>query len=187
MSNEYFSSIVMNQAIDMVTKGLRDLRSTDLEPFFSQEQALPKGYVGENYGDVQQTMMDSGLPAVTRAAFSSQLSNADSRQLFIDFLGDGGLVQTETGDDFVEADHADSLPDLGSVGDLLVRLAEEGVVTLDIERARTVAALVNLPRPPTVMHHLRIPGPDPIGELDPIVAIRFAKMRQYLRSYFSTS
>ena len=59
MSTEYFSSVVMNQAIDMVTKGLRDLRSTDLIPFYSQPEPVPKGYASENFPAVRDEMLDN--------------------------------------------------------------------------------------------------------------------------------
>lgn len=186
MSTEYFSSVVMNQTIDMVLKGLRDLRSADLSPFYEQPEAVPAGYTTETYPRVREEMLDNELPVVSQPAFSSQLSDANGQELFVEFLGDAGLVQTESGDDFTQEAHADSLPDLGDIGDLLTRLSDEGVVTLDVERIREIAELVNIPRPPGVLNHLLIPDPDPIGELEPIISRRFARMRQYLRSYFST-
>ena len=186
MSSQYFTSVVMNQTIDMVSKGLRDLRSTDLEAFYSQPDPVPAGYATTNYPDVRETMLDHDLPVVSQPAFSNQLSNTEGLQIFIDFMVDAGLVQTETGDDLVEESQGDVLPDLGSLSDLLTRLAKEGLVTIDLERVREVALLVNIPKPPSVIKHLLIPDPDPIGELDPIIARRFARMRQYLRSSFST-
>ena len=170
----------------MVLKGLRDLRSADLSPFYVQPEPVPAGYTLQAYPDVRTEMIDNELPAVSQPAFSSQLSTANGQELFVDFMGDAGIVQTESGDDFVQQDHADSLPDLGQIGDLLTQLAADGTVVLDIERIREIADLVNIPKPPSVLNHLIIPSADPIGELEPIISRRFARMRQYIRSYFST-
>lgn len=186
MSAEYFTSVVMNQTIDMVSKGLRDLRTGALQPFYEQPDPVPAGYVSETYPDVDEIMSDNGLLGPSRPAFSKQLSSTEGRQLFIDFLGDCGVLQTESGDDLVEEAHDDALPDLGTISDFLTRLSNEGSVVLDIERVREIASLVDIAKPPPTLKHLLIPDPDPIGELDPIIARRFARMRQYLRSYFST-
>lgn len=185
MTTEYLTSVIMNQTIDMVSKGLRDLRSSTLQPFYDQPDPVPTGYANSAFPDVNAAMSSADLLAPSFPAFTKEMAQAEGEQLFLDFMGDCGLLQTETGDDLVEEDHSDSLPDLGSLGDLLARLFAEGLVSLDIERVREIASLVNIPKPPSQLKHLLIPDPDPIGELEPIIARRFARMRQYLRSSFS--
>jgi len=182
---EYFTSVVMNQTIDMVTKGLRDFRSPTLRPFYEQPDPIPDGYAQDQFESVREIMLENKLPCVTQPGFSSQLSNAEGTQLFTDFMADGGMVQTETGNDFIEQARPESLSGIQSVDMFLDRLVESGDIELNLTRIRETAALVKLPQAPDTAKHLSLPLPGPVGELDPIVARRFAKMRQYVRSYFS--
>jgi len=184
MAETLFSAEAMNQTIDMVTKGLRDLRSASLKPFYRQPDPVSADYVTDAYEDVQEEMEAADLAPPTKPEFSEQLSDRGS-QVFIRFMRDSGVVSTEDFRDVVEVGNEDALPDLGGLSDFLTRLREEGIVTIDMAAVRSMADLLNLPEQPSTLLHLTVPEPRSYGELDPIVARRLARMREYVRSYFS--
>jgi len=183
MSETLYAAEVMNRTIDMVTKGLRDLRSASLKPFYKQPEPVRADYVTDAYANVSRTMDASDLMPPTKAEFSGQLAESGS-QLFIKFMQDSGVVLTEDFSDVIEVDNEDALPDLGDLSDFLSKLADEGVVTINLAAIREMADLLNLPEQPPALLHLTIPNPRVYGELDPIVARRMARMRDYIRSYF---
>lgn len=184
MADTSRSAEIMNQTIDMVTKGLRDLRSSSLKPFYRQPEPVPSGYVTGAYESVVEEMEAADLTAPTKPEFSEQIADGGS-QVFLKFMEDSGVSLTEDFRDVVEEDNEDALPDLGDLSDFLSRLRDEGVVTIDLASIREMADLLNLPEQPSTLLHLTIPDPRSYGELDPIIARRMARMREYIRSYFS--
>jgi hypothetical protein len=184
MAETLFAAEVMNQTIDLVTKGLRDLRSASLKPFYTQPEPVRADYVTDAYGEVQSAMDEADLAPPTRPEFSEQLAEGGA-QVFIKFMQDSGVVLSEDFRDVIEVGNEDALPDLGGLSDFLSQLRDEGVVTIDMEAVRQMADLLNLPEQPATLLHLTVPDPRSYGELDPIVARRMARMREYVRSYFS--
>jgi hypothetical protein len=184
MSETLFAAEVMNQTIDMVTKGLRDLRSVSLKPFYRQPEPVSADYVTDAYESVRETMDGADLTPPTKTEFSEQLAEGGS-QVFIKFMQDSGVVQAEDSNDIIEVGNEDALPDLGELSDFLSQLRDEGVVTIDMEHVRQLAELLDLPEQPSALLHLSVPNPRSYGELDPIIARRVARMREYVRSYFS--
>jgi hypothetical protein len=173
----------MNRTIDMVTKGLRDLRSASLKPFYRQPDPVSADYVTPAYEDVVEQMEAADLTPPTKPEFSEQLSDGGS-QVFIKFMGDSGIVLSEDSRDIIEVDNEDALPDLGDLSDFISQLQDEGIVEIDLEAIRSMADLLNLPEQPSSLLHLSVPDPRAYGELDPIVARRLARMREFVRSYF---
>jgi hypothetical protein len=179
-----YAAEVMNRTIDMVTKGLRDLRSSSLKPFYRQPEPVRADYITDAYTLVADEMDAADLTAPTKPEFSEQLADGGS-QIFIKFMQDSGIVQAEDFRDIVAVGNEDALPDLGDLSDFLSQLRDEGVVTIDMAAVRDLADLLNLPELPSSLLHLTVPSPRSYGELDPIVARRVARMREYVRSYFS--
>lgn len=184
MSETLFAAEVMNQTIDLVTKGLRDLRSASLKPFYRQPEPVSSDYVTDAYESVRETMGGADLTPPTKTEFSEQLAEGGS-QVFIKFMQDSGIVQAEDSRDIIEVGNEDALPDLGDLSDFLSKLRDEGIITIDMAAVRGMADLLHLPEQPSVLLHLVVPSPRSYGELDPIVARRMARMREYIRSYFS--
>jgi len=184
MAETLFAAEVMNQTIDLVTKGLRDLRSASLKPFYRQPEPVSADYVNDAYDAVRAEMDEADLKPPTRPEFSEQLSESSS-QVFTRFMQDSGVVLTEDFRDVIEVGNEDALPDLGDLSDFLSQLREEGVVAIDMVAVRGMADLLNLPEQPAALLHLTVPTPRSYGELDPIIARRMARMREYVRSYFS--
>lgn len=184
MSETLFAAEVMNQTIDLVTKGLRDLRSPSLKPFYRQPDPVSSDYAADAYAAVFETMDGADLIPPTQAEFSEQLADGGS-QLFIKFMQDSGVVQAEDSRDIIEVGNEDALPDLGDLSDFLSQLRDEGVITIDMAAVREMADLLNLPEQPSSLLHLTVPNPRSYGELDPIIARRMARMRDYVRAYFS--
>lgn len=184
MTDTLFAAEVMNQTIDLVTKGLRDLRSAALKPFYRQPEPVSSDYVTDAYDSVRATMEASDLTPPTKPEFSEQLAEGGS-QVFIKFMQDSGIVQAEDTRDIIEVGNEDALPDLGGLSDFLSQLRDEGVITIDMDAVRQMADLLNLPEQPATLLHLTVPDPRSYGELDPIVARRMARMRDYVRVYFS--
>ena len=183
MSETLFAAEVMNQTIDLVTKGLRDLRSASLRPFYAQPEPVSSNYVTGAYDAVRAEMDDADLTPPTKPEFSEQLAEGGS-QVFIQFMRDSGIVPTEDFHDIIVVENEDALPDLGGLSDFVSQLREEGVVTIDMDAVRQMADLLSLPEQPATLLHLTVPTPRSYGELDPIVARRMARMREYVRSYF---
>lgn len=94
MSETLFAAEVMNQTIDLVTKGLRDLRSASLRPFYAQPEPVSSNYVTGAYDAVRAEMDDADLTPPTKPEFSEQLAEGGS-QVFIQFMRDSGIVPTE--------------------------------------------------------------------------------------------
>jgi hypothetical protein len=184
MAETLFAAEVMNQTIDLVTKGLRDLRSASLKPFYRQPEPVSSDYVTDAYEAVRSEMEAAGLTPPTKPEFSEQLA-AGGSQVFTKFMQDSGVVLTEDFRDIIEVGNEDALPDLGDLSDFLSQLRDEEVVTIDMEAVRELAGLLDLPEQPSALLHLTVPDPRSYGELDPIVARRMARMREYVRSYFS--
>lgn len=183
MPETLFAAEVMNQTIDLVTKGLRDLRSASLKPFYGQPEAVGSDYVNDAYELVRSEMDAAGLLPPTKPEFSEQLAQGGS-QIFLKFMQDSGIVLTEDFRDIIEVGNEDALPDLGGLSDFLSQLVDEGVVTVDMTAVREMADLLNLPEQPPTLLHLTVSDPRAYGELDPIIARRMARMRAYTRSYF---
>lgn len=183
MPETLFAAEVMNQTIDLVTKGLRDLRSASLKPFYGQPEPVSSDYVDGAYEAARSGMESAGLLPPTKPEFSEQLASGGS-QIFLKLMQDSGVVLTEDLRDIVEVGNEDALPDLGDLSDFLSQLRDEGVITIDMAAVREMADLLNLPEQPSALLHLTVPDPRSYGELDPIVARRMARMREYVRSYF---
>jgi len=184
MPETLFAAEVMNQTIDLVTKGLRDLRSATLKPFYAQPESIRSDYVTPAYSAVQVEMAAADLTPPTKPEFSEQLANSGS-QVFTQFMQDSGVVLTEDFRDVIELSNEDALPDLGELSDFLSGLQDDGIVTIDMDVVRQMADLLNLPEQPATLLHLTVSAPRSYGELDPIVARRLARMREYVRAYFS--
>lgn len=184
MAETYYAAEAMNRAIDMVTKGLRDLRSRSLEPFYRQPEAVPVGYAAEAYEGVRETMDEADLDTPTQQEFAQQLSDAAGTQLFVQFMADAGIVLTEDEPDVFSVARS-AIPDLGPVSTFLAQMQDEGVVEVDVEAAAEISAILGVASPPSTTLHLVGRTPRVYAELDPIVSRRLRRMREYIRSYFA--
>lgn len=185
MTDTYFAAAAMNRAIDMAQKGLRDLHSKDLVPFYRQPDPIPESYPADAYDEVLATMEAAELAPPSQQAFATDLMNSAGAQLFIDFMKDSGVVLSEEEADVFPLDRSSDLPDLGPLTDFLVSLQEQGLATPDMDRVRALAAILDIPTPPVTSLHIKIVSPSSHGETDPIVGQRLARMRDYVRAYFS--
>jgi len=184
VTDTYFSAAAMNRAIDMAQKGLRDLHSKDLVPFYRQPVPIPDSYPADAYEKVLATMEPADLATPSQPTFSTELTDSAGAQLFIDFMRDSGIFLSEEEADVSALDRSSDLPDLGPLTDFLNSLQEQGLATPDMARVRALAAILDIPTPPATSLHIKIVPPSSHGEPDPIVGRRLARMRDYVRAYF---
>lgn len=187
MADTYFAAEMMNQAIDMALKGLRDLRSVTLKPFYDQPEPVRNGYDADNYAAVSDPMTAAELSPPTQQEFATQLTPSSGSNMFIQLMVDIGVVLAEDAPDVISVDKP-ALPDMGDVSSFLTQAVVDGLIAIDMERASAIMAGLGLAMPPDKsLHIISGRGYSRYAELDPIVRRRMARMREYVRLYLRST
>jgi len=169
----------MNEFINMVQDGTRDLSSKTLEPYWGDPPYPSSEEVLERKAASDEFREQSDLPEIGQDTFVSQISPGGSQTLFMDFLDAMGIEKEYVED--ISSEEVSPIPIPRSLLKPVNTLAAAGIeVDEDAVRERFGSSV---PPEPDEVLHIDEPLPADYAEEDSIVAEKMRRAKVYVATY----
>lgn len=177
----YVSAVKMNEIIAMTEKGLRDLSSPDLSPFWAGVPAVSQEETTASFQESQAFRIESSLPPNSESSFAMQASKGGAQETFMNYLAEMGLEKAYV-EDVTEEAVEEILPDVEGLSEVIQTLEVKGFKA-DIAGLAARFKGVTIPIEKQTIKHLSEPLPSSWADESSIVARRLARARTYLNLY----
>lgn len=177
----YVSAARMNELIAMAEKGLRDLSSPDLSPFWAGVPASSKDDISASFQESQAFRTENDLPSNSESSFAVQASKGGAQETFMNYLGEMGLEREYT-EDVTSEEVEEVLPDIEGLSEVIQSLEIKGFVA-DVAGLASRFQGMSIPVEKQTIQHLNEPLPSSWADESSLVARRLARARTYLHLY----
>lgn len=177
MTTTYFAAELTNSFEELVRLNLRNLSNEELSPFY-YGPTIPPAKFDAGLAAAQELTTKVGLGPISESAYANQTTGS-SQSFFKSFMNAAG-IESEFSDDFVTADAAPTIPDLGSRSAFVTKKsASIGLSIADIRNR------IRNQSDDSTADHLVEPQLPIISDSDPFTAVRLRNMREYVNRYLN--
>lgn len=172
--SEYFAARMMNAMIGAVKYGVRDLRNSDLTPFFDGPQ-IPASEVTAAVSAAQAIQRRAETEVISRSSFADQ-AGKPSRRFFLEYVQAAGLELTYSQELF-ESDDATREPQSAFLSSFLEERGGARSIPVSAEGIAADGSTTGM------VQHLAQPEVPLIADADAYVRPKIRNMRQYINRY----